>query len=107
MYQKSFKRNDLIIKYGDFGYDYFILDAGVVEIIVYQEGSDPNDPMLNKKVAFSKFMSAGGGFGEIALLYNDKRTATVRAAADCECWTLEGKVFKNVIIKQRLKRRNI
>lgn len=44
MYQKSFKRNDLIIKYGDFGYDYYILDSGVVEIIVYLEDTSPQDP---------------------------------------------------------------
>jgi CRP-like cAMP-binding protein len=53
---------------------------------------------LNKKIAFSKFLSYGVGFGEIALLYNNERTATVRAAASCDCWVLEGKVFKNIII---------
>ena len=47
---------------------------------MYKDGTDPKDPELGKKVAFSKFISTGIGFGEIALLYNDKRTATVRAA---------------------------
>ena len=28
------------------------------------------------------------GFGEIALLYNDKRTASVTAISDCETWVL-------------------
>lgn len=66
---------------------------------MYKEGTDPNDPELSKKVAFSKFISTGIGFGEIALLYNDKRTATVKAAERCQCWVLEGKVFKNIIIR--------
>ena len=84
-----------------------MLDKGVVEVIVYKEGSDPNDQELIKKVAFSKFLSNGVGFGEIALLYNDKRTATIRAAANCECWVLDGRTFKNIIIKQTLQKRNI
>jgi cAMP-dependent protein kinase regulator len=47
------------------------------------------------------------GFGEIALLYNVKRTATVRAVKDCVCWVIEGMVFKSIIIKQAFKRRTI
>ena len=97
----------MIIKYGDIGTEYFILDSGVVEVLVYQDGVDPNDPMLVKKVKFSKFLKPFVGFGEIALLYNDKRTASVRAADMCDTWVLEGKVFKHIIIKSTITRRNI
>jgi CRP-like cAMP-binding protein len=83
------------------------LDHGVVEIIVYKEGTAASDPDLNKKIAFSKYINTGIGFGEIALLYNDKRTATVRAAENCQCWVLEGKVFKNIIIKQNLMKKRL
>ena len=38
-------------------------------------------------------------------MYNDKRTATVKAAEACQCWVLEGKIFKNIIIKQNLQRK--
>lgn len=58
-------------------------------------------------MAFAKFLAAGVSFGEIALLYNEKRTATVRAVDTCDTWVLEGKVFKNIIIKSALNRRNI
>lgn len=44
MYKKSYVRNDQIIRYGDVGHEYYILDKGVVEIIVYKNGTDPNDP---------------------------------------------------------------
>jgi len=98
MQKKTYKEDDIIIKYGDDGQEYYILENGAVEIIVYNQGTDPNDPEIDEKVAFSKYLSQGVGFGEIALLYDDKRTATVRAADECDCWVLDGKVFKTIVI---------
>ena len=92
---------------GDMGSEYYILDKGIVEILVYKQGTDPEDPKINEKLAFSKYVGAGVGFGEISLMYNDRRTATVKAVEPCETWVLEGKVFKHIIIKQTVNRRNI
>lgn len=97
----------MIIRYGDIGNQYYILDTGVIEVIVYQDGAPPQDPNLHKKVKFSKFLKPFVGFGEIALIYNDKRTASVRSADLCDVWVLEGRVFKNIIIKSSMQRRNI
>lgn len=107
MYPKRFVKDDCIITYGDLGSEYYVLENGNVEVIVYKEGTDPNDPELNRKMAFAKFLTSGVSFGEIALLYNERRTATVKAVDTCDTWVLEGKVFKNIIIKSALSRRNI
>jgi len=50
-------------------------------------------------------MAEGKGFGEVALMYNDKRTASIVAVTDCICWALEANVFKNIIIRQMQERR--
>jgi CRP-like cAMP-binding protein len=49
------------------------------------------------------------GFGEIALLLNDKRTATVVADSEngCLCWVLSADVFKHIIAQNTLRRRGI
>lgn len=49
------------------------------------------------------------GFGEIALLLNDKRTASVIAMGDegCECWVLSADVFKHIIAQNTLRRRGL
>jgi CRP-like cAMP-binding protein len=47
MYPKTFEKDENIITYGDLGQEYFILEQGEVEILVYKEGTDPKDPNLN------------------------------------------------------------
>ena len=49
MKPQEFKKNDLIIKYGDVGHEYFILSKGSVKVIVYQKDTDPNDSDLGSK----------------------------------------------------------
>lgn len=47
------------------------------------------------------------GFGEIALLLNDKRTASVIAIGDCNCWVLTADVFKHIIAQNTIRRRDL
>jgi CRP-like cAMP-binding protein len=89
------------------GEEFYILEKGNVEVMVYKEGTKHNDPCLKEKVAYAKFLGAGVSFGEIALLYNDRRSASVNAVENCDTWVLEGRVFKNIIIKSAVKKRNI
>jgi len=50
-------------------------------------------------------MEKGAGFGELALLYNDKRSASIQATCDCETYVLEGTIFKTMIIKSSIQKR--
>ena len=102
MFLKQYKAGEVIIRYGEIGSEYYVLKSGSIDVVVYKEGTKPTDSELDSKILRTKTLPAGVGFGELALLYNDKRTATVRAAQDCAVWVLEGKVFKNIIIKQSM-----
>lgn len=70
MKPRAFEKDQLIIKYGDDGNEYFVLAQGSVQVIVYQKDADPADPELPSKVLFTKVLPKGAGFGEIALMYN-------------------------------------
>jgi cAMP-dependent protein kinase regulator len=50
-------------------------------------------------------MERGVGFGELALLYNDKRSATIRADDACTCYSLDSAVFKTVVIGSSIEKR--
>lgn len=41
MKPQTFLKNELIIKYGDVGKEYFIMSKGSVKVIVYKKGTDP------------------------------------------------------------------
>jgi CRP-like cAMP-binding protein len=73
--------------------------------LVYQRDADPADPELSSKVLFTKVLPKGAGFGEIALMYNDKRTASIKAEEQCKTYVLDGGTFKAIIIKASIDKR--
>ena len=43
-------------------------------------------------------LGVGKVFGELAILYNCKRTASIRAVVDSKVWALERRVFQQVSV---------
>ena len=80
MFKETFTAGQAIIRYGDIGKDYYLLSRGKVKVTVYKPGTNPFDPKISEKIDFEKVLDSSTsdnmiGFGEIALLYNDKRSA--------------------------------
>lgn len=46
MKPQKFLKNEKIIKYGDVGSIYYILSKGSVRVILYEDGTNPNDSDL-------------------------------------------------------------
>jgi hypothetical protein len=65
-----------IIRAGEPGSEFYVIEEGSVEIEEYGRQQGP-----------------GEGFGEIALLQNRPRTATVRAITDVRLWTISRHAF--------------
>ncbi len=117
MFCRKYTKGDTIIRFGDMGTDYFVLTEGAVQVTVYAPGTNPLSPNLADFVTIEKSLRAEPsaessaermiGFGEIALMQNDKRTASIVASTDCETWVLSGDVFKAIIAAGAIKRRNI
>ena len=80
---KSFPINKRIITQGEYGDSLYILTSGEVEIIVD-----------NKKV---NNLNDGDYFGEIAIIADIKRTATVKCTSKCSTLKLSTKDFKELI----------
>jgi cGMP-dependent protein kinase len=79
----SVPTNTIIFKQGDIGKYFYVIKSGEVIIDV------------NNK--FSKTITAGESFGELALLHQSPRSATIKTLKDCQFWVLERKIFRKVI----------
>jgi CRP-like cAMP-binding protein len=106
MFLKHFKRNEQIIKYGDIAEQFFILEKGEVEVTSYAVGTDPKNPELDSKIESLQFLCENKAFGELNLLHSEKAKTSVRATEETTAWALEGKVFKQIITKFTVKKRN-
>ena len=74
----------VVIAEGDVGTAYFAIESGSVAVTVEGE-------------ARVNHLTAGQGFGEIALLRAVRRTATITAETDCVLWQIERDVFLDVV----------
>jgi CRP/FNR family cyclic AMP-dependent transcriptional regulator len=77
--RRQFAAGDVIVKEGEQAVAFFYLLSGRVEVVKGAEGASP-------KVL--RTMGPGDFFGEMALLDNYLRSATVRALEDTECLQL-------------------
>ncbi|KAG1701928.1 hypothetical protein DVH05_010418 [Phytophthora capsici] len=84
-----------VVKQGEVGGDrFFILDSGVCDVLV-------NGRVAGEVCATSQ----RNFFGELALLYDSPRAATVRAKTHVECWSLDRVTFKRVLMATTMQQR--
>ncbi|EFX84317.1 hypothetical protein DAPPUDRAFT_194528 [Daphnia pulex] len=90
MYPVNYQRGSLIIKEGDVGSIMYVMEEGKVEV--------------SRKGNCLSTMTPGKVMGELAILYNCKRTATIKAAIDCKLWAIERQVFQTIMMRTGLIR---
>merc|ERR1712139_65062 len=85
MKEVNAEAKERVINQGDAGDFLFIIEKGVLDCIIKIDGTD--------KVV--KTCEAGDVFGELALLYNCPRAASVEAREKCVLWQLDRDALKS------------
>merc|ERR1712106_439089 len=93
LFPSNAEPEDTIIKQGDEGDNFYIIDEGAVGIYV-------NDTKVVN-------LGEGGSFGELALIYGTPRAATVRAASDVKMWGIGRDSYKRVLMESTLRKRKM
>lgn len=95
---KKFKADDVVIKEGDDGNLFYIVESGHLNCFKRLNPTDDKDTFL-------KEYKAGETFGELALLYNDPRAASIIAKDDVELWSLDRQTFVHIVSTSAILKR--
>jgi len=102
MERKVYRKGDWIIRQGEDGNDFYIVEKGVCE--TYIKATDPTTGEVVEKMV--KTYTDGMSFGELALMYNCPRAASIRVASDeCTVWDLDRATFQRVVIGSTREKR--
>jgi len=87
--EKKFTAGETVISQGDQGDVLYFIEEG--ELDCYKTfNKEEGDKWL-------KLYNPGEAFGELALLYNAPRAATIKSKTDCILWALDRETFKNIV----------
>ncbi|KAG5954717.1 hypothetical protein E4U57_004165 [Claviceps arundinis] len=95
-----------VISQGDAGDFFYVVEKGSFDVHVNASGSiQPGADGLGDHVGN---IQAGGSFGELALMYNAPRAATVMSAeASCTLWALDRITFRRILMESTFARRRM
>uniref|UniRef100_A0A7S4MNS1 Cyclic nucleotide-binding domain-containing protein n=1 Tax=Odontella aurita TaxID=265563 RepID=A0A7S4MNS1_9STRA len=102
------EENDVIIKQGEDGDNFFCIDSGSVDVYIESpgsEGGDGEDGDVERKLVAS--YGQGDSFGELAIMYNAPRAATCVAKGPVRMWALDRVSFKTILMQAAISKRNM
>ncbi|CAF1092715.1 unnamed protein product [Didymodactylos carnosus] len=99
MYEKDVKQGEVIIKQGDDGDNFYVIDEGIFDIYVSKQ---PDQTPVKVGEYGNK-----GSFGELALMYNQPRSATIIAATNGVLWVMKRQTFRKLVLKHAFRKRQL
>ena len=109
MYPIIVKANDYIIKQGDKGEEFYIIDNGIYDVRVISPITTPTLCALGGDVVYTYESTPDihPGFGELSLMYGKPRAASVIARTDGKLWALDRRIFRSIVLRSIDSRKNI
>jgi CRP-like cAMP-binding protein len=89
------KKGDTIIKQGDDGDKFYVVDEGRFDVFVTTDNGKSQANVLT--------YNGQGSFGELSLMYGKPRAATIVAQTNGVLWSLERRAFRRLVMKSSAK----
>ncbi|XP_003739419.1 cAMP-dependent protein kinase type II regulatory subunit [Galendromus occidentalis] len=97
MFERRVVPNEIVIQQGDDGDYFYVIQSGTYNIFV-------RNPTTGDNMNVGKYENHGS-FGELALLYNQPRAATIQATTDGSLWAMNRQTFRRIVLKSAHKKR--
>nr|XP_009932081.1 PREDICTED: cAMP-dependent protein kinase type II-beta regulatory subunit [Opisthocomus hoazin] len=97
MFEKLVEGGEHVIDQGDDGDNFYVIDRGTYDIYVKCDGVGRCVGTYDNR----------GSFGELALMYNTPRAATIIATSPGAIWGLDRVTFRRIIVKNNAKKRRM
>ncbi|KAM5173107.1 cAMP-dependent protein kinase type II-beta regulatory subunit [Mantella aurantiaca] len=97
MFEKQVQCGDHLIDQGDDGDNFYVIDRGTYDIYVKIDGVAKCVGGYDNR----------GSFGELALMYNTPRAATIIATSVGAIWCMDRATFRRIIVKNNAKKRRM
>ncbi|XP_060100714.1 cAMP-dependent protein kinase type II-beta regulatory subunit [Heteronotia binoei] len=97
MFEKLVEGGEHVIDQGDDGDNFYVIDRGTYDIYVKCDGVGRCVGTYDNR----------GSFGELALMYNTSRAATIIATSSGAVWGLDRVTFRRIIVKNNAKKKKM
>jgi cAMP-dependent protein kinase regulator len=99
MFERKVQKGDFVIKQGEDGDNFYVIEKGKYKVFVQGEG----EATMRAVGGYTD----SGSFGELALMYNMPRAATVQAETDGSLWAMDRQTFRRIVLKNAFKKRQM
>ncbi|XP_048190805.1 cAMP-dependent protein kinase type II-alpha regulatory subunit [Perognathus longimembris pacificus] len=97
MFERLVKVDEHVIDQGDDGDNFYVIERGTYDILVTKDNQTRSVGQYDNR----------GSFGELALMYNTPRAATIVATSEGSLWGLDRVTFRRIIVKNNAKKRRM
>ncbi|XP_065569366.1 cAMP-dependent protein kinase type II regulatory subunit-like isoform X2 [Artemia franciscana] len=98
MFEKTVSAGEYVIKQGDDGDNFYVIESGLYNIYVADNDGQPKLVGNYDNV---------GSFGELALMYNMPRAATIQAVSSGLLWAMDRPTFRRILLKTAFRKRKM
>ncbi|XP_040850359.1 cAMP-dependent protein kinase type II-alpha regulatory subunit isoform X3 [Ochotona curzoniae] len=97
MFERIVQVDEHVIDQGDDGDNFYVIERGTYDILVTRDNQTRSVGQYDNR----------GSFGELALMYNTPRAATIVATSEGSLWGLDRVTFRRIIVKNNAKKRKM
>lgn len=85
-----------VIRQGESGDHFYVVERGTLDIYVKGKDGEQN------KVGST--LRPGSCFGELALMYNTPRAASIKSSAECVLWEIDRNSYRGILVYYKFLR---